>query len=270
MSTSPFAIDGPAAISFSGGRTSALMLSLILGEGLRPDVHVLFANTGKERNETLDFIDQIQQRWATPIHWLERPPLNADPGFLEVDYASANRTAAPFTQLITERRCLPNPTMRFCTQELKIRVMKKWMQARGYKHFSMIVGLRADEPRRLARGRDQNEGGKEPYEQAWPLAAAGLTLPDVTQFWSAQPFDLQLKTYEGNCDICFLKHVAKRERLAKDRPDLLDWWIQQEDRTRQFFRRDEPEYKMLPMLGNFFDGDDLESLSDGIDCHCTD
>lgn len=38
----PFLIEGPAAISFSGGRTSALMLRRILdahGGTLPPDVH---------------------------------------------------------------------------------------------------------------------------------------------------------------------------------------------------------------------------------------
>ncbi len=89
-------------------------------------------------------------------------------------------------------------------------------------------------------------------------------------FWAAQPFDLQLKPYEGNCTLCFLKHPAKRERIAKDRPDLLAWWVEQERRTGQFFRQDQPNYAMLPAIGNLFDDEDVESLPDGIDCHCTD
>lgn len=52
MSASPYEIDGQAVVSFSGGRTSGYMLRRILGEGLRPDVHVIFADTGKERAET--------------------------------------------------------------------------------------------------------------------------------------------------------------------------------------------------------------------------
>ena len=58
MPSSPFRIQGPAIISFSGGRTSAYMLWRILqahdGE-LPPDVHVIFANTGREMEGTLRF-----------------------------------------------------------------------------------------------------------------------------------------------------------------------------------------------------------------------
>ncbi|THF55938.1 adenine nucleotide alpha hydrolase family protein [Pseudothauera rhizosphaerae] len=53
----PCRVEGPAVISFSGGRTSGMMLRKILdshGGQLPNDVRVLFANTGKEAPETLD------------------------------------------------------------------------------------------------------------------------------------------------------------------------------------------------------------------------
>lgn len=55
----PYFITGPALISFSGGRTSGYMLRHILDahDGTLPDdVVVTFANTGKEREETLRFV----------------------------------------------------------------------------------------------------------------------------------------------------------------------------------------------------------------------
>jgi hypothetical protein len=48
----PFRLDGPALVSFSGGRTSAYMLRRILdanGGRLPADVHAVFANTGPSR-----------------------------------------------------------------------------------------------------------------------------------------------------------------------------------------------------------------------------
>lgn len=234
-------------ISFSGGRTSAYMLRRVLDEGLQPDVHVVFADTGRERAETYEFVRDVEEQWGVEVQWVKRP------GY--------------FTQLITDRRCLPNPAQRWCTQELKIRPMRDFMISRGYEHWDMVVGIRADEPRRIAKMRKPT---RERWDITLPLADAGVTVAHVNTFWADQPFDLRLRSYEGNCAICFLKHPMKRERIAKDRPDLLAWWVEQERRTGQFFRLDQPDYATLPKIGNFFDDVDLDVLEDGIDCHCTD
>jgi 3'-phosphoadenosine 5'-phosphosulfate sulfotransferase (PAPS reductase)/FAD synthetase len=72
--TNPFLVQGPAVISFSGGRTSAFMLHEILaahGGALPSDIIVGFANTGKEREETLRFVHECGSRWNVDIHWIE-------------------------------------------------------------------------------------------------------------------------------------------------------------------------------------------------------
>ena len=56
----PYIVPRPAVISFSGGRTSAYLLKQILdahGGRLPQDISVVYANTGMERPETLNFID---------------------------------------------------------------------------------------------------------------------------------------------------------------------------------------------------------------------
>ena len=61
-----FRIPGRALVSFSGGRTSAYMLWRILhahGGALPPDFVVAFANTGREREETLRFVHECGARW---------------------------------------------------------------------------------------------------------------------------------------------------------------------------------------------------------------
>lgn len=73
-SPNPYRLDPPAVVSFSGGRTSGYMLWHILesfGGKLPEDVRVVFCNTGKERPETLDFVERCGQRWGVPIVWLE-------------------------------------------------------------------------------------------------------------------------------------------------------------------------------------------------------
>ena len=57
--TDPFKIIEPTVISFSGGRTSDYMLWRILqsNNGLPSDAKVIFANTGKEEEATLKFVN---------------------------------------------------------------------------------------------------------------------------------------------------------------------------------------------------------------------
>lgn len=243
----PYVIDGPAVVSFSGGRTSAYMLRRILDAGLRSDVHVLFADTGKERAETYDFVRACAAAWNVTIEWVERP--------------------GQFTQLITDRKFLPNPVMRFCTQELKIRPMRDWMLARGYEHWTNVVGIRADEPRRVARMRAAAETRSERWDIALPLAEDGVTVADVSAFWSQQPFDLRLRPHEGNCDLCFLKGASKVRNIVRDRPDLAEWWAQQEERMGATFRRDRPSYRQMMAQPDLLSRANDESL---IECFCTD
>ncbi len=244
----PFQIDGPAVISFSGGRTSGYMLWLILNacDGLPDNVVVLFADTGKERAETYDFVRACETQWRVPIHWVERP--------------------GQFAQLITDRRGLPNPLMRFCSQELKVRPIRDWCLAHGWEHWTSVVGIRADEPRRIAKMRLANETRSERWDLALPLADAGITEADVMTFWASQNFDLQLRSAEGNCDMCFLKGFDKLKNLVRERPDLAEWWAQQEERTGSTFRRDRPSYRSMLAQGDLFLGLDDEN----IECFCHD
>lgn len=237
--TSPFHIEGPAVISFSGGRTSGYMLRRILeahGGRLPDDVFVLFANTGKEREETLRFVHDCEAHWPVMIHWLER-----NRGY--VDFKNASRNGEPYAELIAERKFLPNPVTRYCTTELKIRPIKEWMLAQGFETWTNVVGLRADEPRRVSRQRQKES--KERWSLAFPLFDAGVTKNDVILWWKKQPFDLQLRSWEGNCDLCFLKGVAKRSRIIEDGPERAEWWIAQEKAIGATFRSDTPSYGAL-------------------------
>ena len=69
----PFKITEPTVISFSGGRTSAYMLWRVLqsNNGLPDEAIVCFANTGKEEEATLKFVNDCSVNWNVPIHWLE-------------------------------------------------------------------------------------------------------------------------------------------------------------------------------------------------------
>lgn len=241
--TNPYRIEGPALISFSGGRTSGYMLWHILAafDGKLPDdIHVTFANTGKEREETLRFVHDCESHWGARVRWLEwkdRPKgkegRNTPPAgrYCEVGYNSASRDGEPFAALIARKKYTPNSVTRFCTAELKIEVMKSFMQAHGYTRWSNVIGLRGDEMGRVFKAVDRNHTGKQPWQSVIPMAskAAGpVRQADVLEFWSRQPFDLGLKLYEGNCDLCFLKAKAKLKAIIRERPESAIWWQRME------------------------------------------
>lgn len=270
----PYLVNAPALISVSGGRTSGYMLRRILdahGGQLPKDVFAVFANTGKERNETLDFLHQIETRWLVPIVWLEYLAIRSEAGlqhtFRQVGYDSASRAGEPFASLIEARSFLPNPVMRYCTQELKVRVMKKFMMARGIEEWDSVIGLRADEPVRVHRAKLSSD--REQWNNLTPMAAAGAQLSDVMRFWDSSPFDLALRQDEGNCDLCFLKGGQKIERLIRERPDSAGWWIEQEAKVGGTFRADRPTYRNMRLhvleQGRLFD----DSYEFDV-CNCTD
>jgi 3'-phosphoadenosine 5'-phosphosulfate sulfotransferase (PAPS reductase)/FAD synthetase len=264
MSRDPFRIEGPACISFSGGRTSGYMLHRILqahGGTLPGDVVVAFANTGKEAAQTLDFVQECSERWSVPICWLEYQR-----GV--VDYATASRSGEPFAALIAKRKYLPNPVARFCTSALKIEPIAAYMAAEGWPEFDTIVGLRADEPARVARVRSRNDS------RCAPLAEAGITRRDVIAFWQAQPFDLRLSTGGGitalgYCDLCFMKGADLLLSVIRQEPARATWWMTQEAKIGGTFRSDRPTYADMQRMATeqeliAFDDEALQ------DCACTD
>lgn len=230
--TDPFLITGPAVISFSGGRTSGYMLWHILqahGGTLPADVLVCFANTGREMPATLDFVRDCGAAWNVPIVWLEYDRAPAGPIVREVSHNSAARDGEPFRLLLASKSMLPNPVSRFCTTELKICTMKRYVRALGWTHWTNIIGLRADEPKRAERALDHERTKKDRWHNLCPLVSAGIEEHDVFAFWRSQPFDLALKgPWEGNCDGCFLKNRAALQRMWVDHRERMAWWSDME------------------------------------------
>lgn len=262
-------------IQNSGGRSSAYMTERLLQDPTyRDNCIILFQNTGKENDATLDFIHKCEERWLNlydhSVHWLEYNPDNPK-GFSEVDYRSAHRTAdktkkSPFEKLIEKRQWLPNRVARYCTQELKIRISKKFIMSLGYLHWTSFVGIRHDEPKRWNKVNTIDL--KERFTIKYPMVEWGTTKADVNAFWKEMPFDLELKAYQGNCDLCFLKGVGKKRRIIRDNPEVADWWIRMENETGDRFRS---EYSVQDLRDKINATPEFEFRDDyecDIECHC--
>lgn len=268
-------------MSFSGGRTSAYMLRRIVqahGGTLPDDVRVTFANTGKEMPQTLDFVRECGERWGVPITWLEY--LDTDEPSARwriVTHETASREGEPFNALIKRKQYLPNPVTRFCTIELKIRPAKHFAVSLGWDHWTNALGLRADEPRRVAKARNNADR----WDNATPLATAGITKADVAAFWERQNFRLELPSHDGttplgNCDLCFLKSAATISAIMREQPDRADWWVKAEAEALASrplgarFRKDRPGYAEMAKAVREQRGFDFGTSDALNDCMCGD
>lgn len=284
---SPYHLRGKTVLSFSGGRTSAYMLRQVLDHNDDlSDLLVLFANTGKEHPATLEFVRECAERWAAPITWLEYR--DNEQGFAAVDFDTCSRDGEPFEAVIRKRKYLPNPVTRFCTVELKIRTMHRYLKSIGWTNdegeWDQMVGIRADEQRRVSKIRKRGTSTETPKEHMlMPLADAGVSVHQVGAFWAAQPFDLMLstvngRTLEGNCDLCFLKPLNQVYSIIASDRSRGDWWARQErstESTGQFagdgarFRKDRPSYQQMMDYAEI-QFDLFAEVDEGIECFCGD
>jgi len=275
----PFKITEPTVISFSGGRTSAYMLWRILqsNNGLPENAIVCFANTGKEEDATLQFVHDCETKWNVKIHWIEYQwAEETKDRFKVVDFETASREGEPFEEVIKSRNYLPNPVSRFCTVELKVRAIHRYLKSIGWTEWNSFIGIRSDEQRRLAKIKNQDYGKYE--EKYAPLGEANVTKEIVGEFWAKNDFDLGLPnmngvTMHGNCDLCFLKGAKQTMSLIQEKPERATWWAKMESLALSSkpsgarFRKDRPSYAEMQKFANtqtsMFDFDD-----ETIPCFC--
>lgn len=277
----PFKIDSPTCISFSGGRTSGYMLWRVLQSngGLPDEAKVCFANTGKEEEATLRFVQRCSDEWSVPITWVEyRDAEETKDRFSVVDFATASRDGEPFEAIIRKRNYLPNPVSRFCTVEMKVRAIHRYLKSIGWTEWDSMLGIRADEPRRLAKIGNQDYGKHE--EKHAPLGRIGVTKETVGEFWRSQPFDLELPnmngvTMHGNCDLCYLKGAAQIRSLIAEKPERAVWWARMESLALASapsgakFRTDRPSYAEMAKFTEE-QRDMFDPNEEAIACFCGD
>lgn len=187
-------------ISFSDGRTSAFMTRwLLLNKQDEYEMTVVFANTGKGRDETLSFINTCNQQFNFNLVWIESVPSMVRGKGVKarvVDFQTALRNGEPFEAFI-QKHDIPNMVAPQCSRELKACAIRAYAHSIGWKKYYTAIGIRADEPRRV------NLTASARQRIIYPLATMIPTSKEgVNFFWSKQTFELNLKSYEGNCDLC--------------------------------------------------------------------
>ena len=231
-------------ISFSGGETSAYMLWWLLTH--KSDVYdfvIIFANTGQENEETLEFVRNCENHFGCKIVWVEAVPrmffqgrVNKVEDWLNniqiikwigkklgtkhrvVDFETANRDGKVYETVIA-RYGIPNAAGIFCTRELKLRPITSYLRSIGWKKgtYQSAIGIRADEFDRMNKDRVKEK-------LYYPLIKdQPMTKPKINFWWKLQPFRLELKGYQGNCKWCFKKSDNKLYQLAQETPEIFEF-----------------------------------------------
>jgi hypothetical protein len=250
-------------VSFSGGRSSAMMAKIMLDNYDKDELLFTFANTGKELEETLHFVHECDVRWGLGVVWVEYCPENK---FNVVSYETASRAGEPFEAMIEKRHTLPNIRWRNCTIDLKIKPMAKYIRSIGVDYWDTAIGIRYDELNRYHKMKNAKK--RDRWEYLFPLWDMRITQEEVKSFWKVQEFDLTIPSQYGNCDFCFLKGLKKKVAQAKAMPEKLQWWINMEEKTGATFVKN---YKMKDVLDlaknpQLFDLYDTPNIS----CFCGD
>jgi 3'-phosphoadenosine 5'-phosphosulfate sulfotransferase (PAPS reductase)/FAD synthetase len=247
--------------------------------GLPDKAKVCFANTGKEDEATLRFVDRCSKEWGVPITWVEYAEAEETKDrFRVVSFETASRDGEPFEAIIRKRNYLPNPVSRFCTVEMKVRAIHRYLKSIGWTEWDSMLGIRADEPRRLAKIGNQDYGKHE--EKIAPLGRVGVTKEMVGAFWEQQSFDLELPniggvTYHGNCDLCYLKGASQIRSLIAEKPERATWWIKIEALALASapsgakFRTDRPSYAQMAKFAAD-QRDMFDPKEEAIACFCGD
>lgn len=262
-------------LCMSGGRTSAYMVEKVLklqSEGYFEDVEfvITFANTGREHEETLRFVNECDKRWRElyewGVIWLEavvhegRKPCSHK----MVTFETASRFGEPFEEVV-KKYGLPNKKFLHCTRELKENPIMSYMESLGERKghtkdkvlipatYETWIGIRGDEPDRLGG----NKNGKQ--LKVYPLGGDVIELNgcgshidlscdklDVLDFWEDMPFDLGIPEHLGNCTDCHKKSFKKLLMVIRDMGEKEFYFSAYLDNMYSEVKAQEVDGKIIP------------------------
>lgn len=222
---------------------------------------VSFQNTGREDEATYRFVDRVSEHTGIDIVWLEFfQDKKYHPSFRVTDFSGASRNGEPFLMAMKgEGGWLPNRARRWCTRKMKRQSLERYMKRiLGWKSWISIVGMRADESKRVRQVADPK------VTRLFPLSEAGWKKEDVAEFWAKMPFDLELplvdgKTIGGNCRGCFLKSEHELALFCKRDPAEFAWWEKVERESGSTFKE---KYSYADIRSKVEKGDIVFDLED--------
>lgn len=213
------------AISFSGGRTSAVMTDVLLKKFPDKEIEITFANTGLEHPDTLRFVSDCDRNlFGGKVVWLEAvvdPEHGKGIRHKIVSFETAARNGEPYRDAV-EKYGLFNPTSPSCTARTKVEPMESYLKTKGFfrgkkLNYETAIGIRADEIDRISE-MHKKQG------LIYPLADLGYRKRDVKEYCRKWDFDLKIPEHYGNCVGCWKKTFRKLATVSKEIPASFNFW----------------------------------------------
>lgn len=184
-------------------------------------------------------------------------------------------TGVAFEDLIRKRKMLPSLFRRFCTSDLKVIPIAKYIHSLNLEEVPfMYIGFRANEGRRVKNydkrtneegiveiaklpiGKKQNghniylKDFKYCYPK-FPLYEEGILRYDILKFWENKPIRFQP---QNNCIGCFHKKPHELKKMSVNYPEKFNWFIDMEKELNFTFKTNITYQKIskLNLLQNLF------------------
>lgn len=211
-------------VSVSGGKTSMYMMKLLHDKhSSTHNIINVFANTGAEHPETLDFVQRCSDKWDIPIVWVEavvHHDSRKGATHRIVTHETASRRQEPFEEVI-KKYGLPNQNYPHCNREMKLNPIHSYVKEafnskKNFDNYQTAIGIRLDEIDRMNKNAKENKF-------IYPLIQDfKLYKTDIHDFWADKPWRLNIPEHYGNCLTCFKKSKRKLVTIVREKPD---WFL---------------------------------------------
>ena len=248
--------------SISGGKTSAFMalnypadielfaLVCIESEYCKPKdkglVKYVSDKIGRdfiataERDQTLYVVRDLEQMLGRNIKWV---------------------VGDTFDELNRKRSSIPNRTRRFCTSQIKIQAIAKYLYENTDLPVFSNVGIRYDEKERAKTTKEDRElrekivVGKRGTRNKWeaifwgvanyPLVYDKISHYEVYQWAKNSGIDFPA---DSNCVGCFWKPVQQLRKNWDEEPEKMRWFSEQEQMYIANYK-DDITYESIKKIG---------------------
>jgi len=226
-------------VTVSGGRSSAMMAYHIHTSEKYKDYNkaYVFANTGMERPETIEFLRNIQSVWGIPLTLIEGTYSNVmrvAVGYKIVDWQSLNMNAIPFEGAVMhinkgEYSGLPNSNAPYCSPYMKTMPCEAFAKdIFGKNNYLKAIGFRKEDmPKRISWPEI-----KEDKARIFPLLTdfdEPIGLLELNAWWNKQSFQLGINSKLGNCELCWKKSDKNLVEVIRSGTRFVEWWQKMED-----------------------------------------